>query len=178
MNINHFFETCHVSQAVDGSLVLIKLSGRLCLALKGFEILADSERTELIVMLKPDDGPDRPNRGPVLLRLDEDLSCLNLGKGFLLDLLPQLNEVDIVRLEVKPILGSILVLSDKIYLPTITEDGVREFLDFDSGELVIDIADRDATIIKQWRLGIPTHASGEDSVCWLLRSAEEWGAGE
>ena len=106
MNLNHFFETCDVSQCVDGSLVLIKLSGRLRLALKGFEILADGERTDLIVMLKPDDGPDRPDRGPLLLRLDEDLPCLDLGKGFLLDLLPQLNEVDIARLGVKSVLGS------------------------------------------------------------------------
>ncbi len=68
MNLNHSFETCHVSQAVDGSLVLLKLSERLCLAFKGFEILADNERTDLIVKLKPDDGPDRPDRGPILLR--------------------------------------------------------------------------------------------------------------
>ncbi len=158
--------------------MLLKLSERLCLAFKGFEILADSERTELIVMLKLDDGPDRPDRGPLLLQLDEDLPCLNLGKGFLLDLLPQLNEVDNARLGVKPVPGSVVVISDKIYLPTITEDGPHEFLDLDSRELLIDIAERDAAVIKQWRLGIPTHASGEDSVCWLLRSAEEWAAGE
>ena len=178
MNLNHPFETCHVSQAVDGSLVLIKPSGGLCLAFKGFEILADRERTDLIVTLKPDHGRDRPDRGPILLRLDEDLPCLDLGKGFLLDLLPQADEVDIVRSEEKPVPGSVLVIGDKIYLPTITEDGVHEFLDLGSGELLIDIAERDATVIKQWRLGIPTHASGEDSVCWLLRSAEMWAAGE
>ncbi len=178
MNPNHSFETCHVSQAVDGSLVLLKLSERLCLAFKGFEILADRERTDLIVKLKPDDGLDRFDRGPVLLRPDEDLPCLDLGKGFLLDLLPQLNEIDIVRLEETPVPGSVLVISDKIYLPTITEDGAHVFLDLGSGELLIDIAERDATVIKQWRLGIPTHASGEDSVCWLLSSAEEWAAGE
>ena len=60
MNLNHPFETCHVSQTVDGSLVLIKLSGRLCLAFKGFEILADSERTDFETF----EGQERADQCP------------------------------------------------------------------------------------------------------------------
>jgi hypothetical protein len=51
MNLNHSFESCHVSQAVDGSLVLVNLGGQPGLAFKGFEMLADRERTDLIVTL-------------------------------------------------------------------------------------------------------------------------------
>ena len=178
MNLNHSFESCHVSQAVDGSLVLVNLGGQPGLAFKGFEMLADRERSDLIVTLQPGDDSDRPHRGPLLRRLDKDLPCLDLGKGFLLDLLPLPNEVDIVRIEGKPPLGSMLVIGDRIFLPTITETGVHEILDLDRGELLIDFAERDAAVIRQWRLGIPTHASAGAGVCTLRDSAAAWPARE
>jgi hypothetical protein len=71
-----------------------------------------------------------------------------------------------------------LVIGDKVFLPTITETGVRGILDLDRGELLIDFAERDATVIRQWRLGIPTHASAGARVCTLLDSADAWPARE
>jgi hypothetical protein len=82
MNLNHSFESCHVSQAVDGSLVLVNLGGQPGLAFKGFEMLADRERSDLIVTFLSGDVSDRPHRGPLLRRPDKDLPCLDLGKGF------------------------------------------------------------------------------------------------
>lgn len=178
MKRNHPLECCHVSQAVDGSLVLVKLGERLYPAIKGFEMLPDAERTDLIVVLQPDDRSGRADRGPFLLILEEDLLCLDLGRGFLLDLLPLPNEADIVRIEDKPPLGSMLVIGDRTFLPTITETGSCEILDLERGELLINFAERHAAVIRHWRLGIPTHASGEGAVCTLLDSTEAWPARE